>query len=495
MQCIQRFTWILCLLFFVACNSSHRIQYNPTQKFSATALKEDAQLLQKILEANHPSLYWYTPKEAMDQYFADAINHISDSLTEFQFRNRMAELVSHIRCGHTVVRFSKKYSKYFLKYRSLQFPLAIKTWGDSMVVIGSAFPKSVSGKRGTIISSINGRSNQIILNSMFRFISVDGNSEHYKSQLISNNFGAWYKGIFGLDSNYIIRYIDSNGKSGIDTLKNFNPRMQDKSTFDSLQKMFAGFKKPTRKELKKARLNAERSMQIDTLNRTMYMRLTGFSGGGLEQFFRKTFRNIEENKLKNLVIDLRENGGGRVINNIRLTRYLSNHPFRVADTVAAISRKLEYGKYISKSFWYWLQLNLETRKETDGKYHYRRLETKLYQPYSKNHFDGKVYLIQGAYTFSAASMFTANLKGQENIKIVGEESGGGYYGNSAIHLPTIVLPNSKIQISLPIFRVVMDRTRPKGRGVMPDILVPPSSFAIQKGVDLKMEKVKQKIQE
>lgn len=489
MQAVQRFIWFFCLLLSIACSSSHLTNYDPQKKFSPTALKQDAHLLQMILEANHPSLYWYTPKEKMDLYFTEAINHISDSLTELQFRNRMAELVSQIHCGHTVVRFSKNYSKNFSQYRFPQFPLAIKTWGDSMVVIGTAFPKSASGKNGTIISSINGRTNQMILDSMFRFMSMDGNIELHKSQLISNNFGAWYKVIFGLDSNYIIRYIDSIGKAGVDTVKNFNPGKHEKFTLDSLQKMFASFKKLTKKELKKARVNAERSLVVDTINSTMYLHLTGFSGGGLKNYFRKTFKNIEENKLRNLVIDLRENGGGRVINNIRLTRYLSNHAFKIADTVAAVSRKLKYSKFIDQSYLYWIALNFGTHKEADKKYHYRRYETKFYKPYSKNHFKGQIFLIQGGSTFSAASMFTANLKGQDNVKIIGEESGGGYYGNSAIHLPNIVLPNSKIQISLPIFRVVMDKNRPKGRGVMPDITIAPSSFAYRRGFDLKMQVV------
>jgi C-terminal processing protease CtpA/Prc len=172
---------------------------------------------------------------------------------------------------------------------------------------------------------------------------------------------------------------------------------------------------------------------------------------------------------------------------------LAKQPFKVADTVAAINRNFEYGKYIHESFWYWFPLNFNTTKMKDGRYHYHRFEIARYQPFSKNHFDGNIYLLQGPATFSAASVFTASLKGQDNVQLVGEETGGGYYGNTAIHLPMIVLPNTKIQVSLPLFRVVLDKDRPMGRGVMPDILVPPNSFAIRKGVDLKMEVVKEKI--
>ena len=61
---------------------------------------------------------------------------------------------------------------------------------------------------------------------------------------------------------------------------------------------------------------------------------------------------------------------------------------------------------------------------------------------------------------------------QKNVTLIGEETGGGYYGNSAMMIPNIKLPNSGLQCRLPLYRLVMDKTRPKGNGIMPDIFVP-----------------------
>jgi hypothetical protein len=36
----------------------------------------------------------------------------------------------------------------------------------------------------------------------------------------------------------------------------------------------------------------------------------------------------------------------------------------------------------------------------------------------------------------------------------------------------------------------MDKNRPKGGGIIPDISIPPSSLAIKAGIDLKMNMVK-----
>jgi C-terminal processing protease CtpA/Prc len=493
MQKVQFLIGLICMLFSWSCSSSHISNYSPNQKYAASVLKEDVQILEKILESNHPSLYWYTPKEKMDGYFAETINSINDSMNEVQFRNKIAALVSQIHCGHTVVLNSNEFAKVNSKIRLPQFPLAIKTWDDSMVVVASIYPKATNIKRGTIITSINGRTNKEMLDSFYKYISIDGNVASYKSQRVSNNFGAWYKNVFGLDTSYLIGYIDSIGVERKEKLRTFRMPVLDKSKMDSLQKLLASYKVPTKKEIRKQRRNAQLSLKFDDTTSTAYMHLAGFSVNGLQKFMRHSFKQLDAHQAKNLVIDVRDNGGGHLNNSIRLTRYLAKQPFKVADTVAAINRNFVQGKYIHQSFWFWFPLNFNTTKMEDGRYHYHRFETIKYQPFSKHHFDGKIYLLQGPTTFSAATVFTGSLKGQDNVKLVGEETGGGYYGNSAIHLPTIILPNSKIQVTLPLFRVVLDKDRPKGRGVMPDVLVPPNSFAIKKGVDNKIEYIRAQV--
>ncbi|NCI48353.1 peptidase S41 [Sediminibacterium roseum] len=452
-------------------------------KKSAAALKSDFVLFQKILEANHPSLYWYTPKDSMDLYFSQGINSISDSMNEVEFRNRVAWVVSRIRCGHTTVLPSKKFPA--TQYRFPSFPLYLKTWEDSLVVIGNLFQKDSIFKRGTIITGINGRSNQQILDSIFQFISSDGNAFNYKSQVLSGNFPVWYKNIFGLDSSYRVSYIDSTGKEAMAVLKNFRP-VADTSKRAKPGTITVPFKKPTRREIRRAQLLAKRVMVIDTALSTAIIRLTTFSSGRLRTFFRQSFRKIKEQKIEHVVLDLRENGGGDVSTSILLTKYLSDHPFKVGDSVFAISRKFKYHKYIHPTLQYWLAMNFGSRKMEDGLVHYRRYERKLFEPKKKYHFDGQLTLLQGGYSFSATTMFVANLKGQKNTTVAGEESGGGYYGNSAMYLPTITLPNSKIRISLPMYRLVMDASRPKGRGIIPDLPIPPSVQAIRNGTDVKL---------
>lgn len=463
-------------------------QKNPRilPKKTAAELKNDFILFQKILEANHPSLYWYTPKDSMDLYFSQGINSITDSMNEVEFKNRVAWVVSKIRCGHTTVLPSKKFAAS--QYRFPSFPLYLKTWNDSLVVIGNLFPKDPVFKRGTIVTGINGRNNKQILDSIFQFISSDGYAFNYKSQVLSGNFPVWYKNIFGLDSSYRVSYIDSTGKEAVAVLKNFRP-IVDTSKRGKPAAITVPVKKPSRREVRKAQLLAKRVLVIDTALHTAIIRLTTFSSGRLRTFFRRSFRKIKEEKIEHVVLDLRENGGGDVSTSILLTKYLSDHPFKVGDSVFAISRKFRYHQYIRPTLQYWLAMNFGSHKMDDGLIHYRRYEKKLFEPKTRYHFNGQVTLVQGGYSFSATTMFIANLKGQKNITVAGEESGGGYYGNSAMYLPTITLPNSKIRISLPMYRLVMDASRPKGRGIIPDLPIPPSIPAIKNGTDVKLSTI------
>lgn len=461
-------------------------------KMPASRLREDVILLKKILEANHPSLYWYTPKDSMDQYFRYTINSITDSLNEVAFKNKVAWLVSKIRCGHTTVRFSKAYGKIAPLFRYPLFPLALKAWNDSLVVLGSIWPRDTVFKRGTIITSINGRSNRQVLDSIFQFISTDGYADNYKNQLVSGNFPAWYKTIFGTDSVYTITYIDTAGRERSTLVKAFIPRKDSigtkKSLMDKRDEQISG--RPTRK----MRLMNKRVMVIDTASSTAFMRITSFSGGRLKPFFKRSFKTIGQQHLQHLVIDLRENGGGTVSNSVDLTQYLAAKPFKLGDSVVAISRKFRYGRYIHPAWPYWLVMNLAATKEKDGLIHFGHYEQHYFKPRKRFHFDGDVYLVQGGLTFSAASMMVATLKGQKNITVVGEETGGGYYGNSAMHIPTIRLPYSGLQVSLPMYRLVIDSSHPKGHGIVPDLEVKPSSGAIRKGIDPKIEDIRALIQ-
>ncbi len=485
------FSYLIIVFLLTSCSAAKYPSYNPQNKIAPQKLKEDFILLKKILEANHPSLYWYTPKDSIDWYFNQTLQSITDSLTESQFRIKVACFIAKIRCGHTTVRPSKTFINYVSKHEFNRFPLLLKVWNDSLILLGSLNRDDSMLKRGTLITSIDGHSDHEMLDSMFQFISTDGYADNFKRQAISFNFPVYYSFAYPLKDSFSVHYIDSTGIQKETYVKLYKPAL------DTAKFTEPGIKTrpPTHKEKKIISLLNKRSITYDTVNNVAYMRLATFSDGKLYNFFRKSFQELKSKNIPYLIIDLRENTGGNISSSINLTRYIKDKPFRLADTVAAVNRSLTYGKYIHPSLLYRIAMRLTTHKKSDGKFHFTTLEKYAYKPYRKLHYNGNVFTIQGGYTFSAAAMFVLNVKGQQNVTVVGEETGGGDYGTSAIHLPSAILPNSKIQVVLPLYRVVDDRAKIKdGHGIQPDIFIPPSPTAIRQGIDPKLQAIKNLIQ-
>ena len=471
--------------------SSSRNAFSPNKKFSPEQLREDYSLFRKILEDVHPSLYWYAPKDSVDYYFDVGYNRIRDSMTEPGFRSLLSYVLAKINCGHTSSRYSSEYNHYLEVAKLRTFPLSVKIWQDTMVVTANLNRKDSILRRGTPILSINGRKQQEIVDSLSKYLSSDGLNDVAKFQQLSNRgtFAAWYRNIYGLSDKFTIEYLDTNGIAATTVIPVYDPA-KDTAAFPGAPQI-----KFSKKEIRKQRRFITRNLQVDTLLNTGYMTLGSFSRGNkLGSFFERSFKILEKRKITNLVIDVRGNGGGDASLSTLLTRYIVDHPFKIADSLYATRRSTNYGKYIEKQFLYWVAMQFVTSKHSDGKYHFGYFERHYYKPKHKHHYKGQVYILTGGNSFSATTLFASALKGQKNVLIVGEETGGAAYGNTAWMIPDARLPNTKMGFRLPKFRLVVNKHGEKdGRGVQPDVFAGPSVKAIKEGVDYKVEKVRELI--
>jgi C-terminal processing protease CtpA/Prc len=129
-----------------------------------------------------------------------------------------------------------------------------------------------------------------------------------------------------------------------------------------------------------------------------------------------------------------------------------------------------------------------TKRKENGFYHDNQYESQILIPKNKNHYDGKVIVLISGPTFSASTLFANAVKGQSGIRLLGEETGGGWYGNGGVLIQDVVLPNTKLRLRMPLFKVVQynHKTTNFGLGIPPDIYVPTSYDALIKGYDKKM---------
>jgi F0F1-type ATP synthase gamma subunit len=487
----------LYFLFFVSLtllSCKHSAITSSNNKFERKLLHSDYFVLKNILELKHPSLYWYTSKDSMDYYFEYYKNKIQDSMTEQEFTWQvLAPLINKIHCGHTSVMRSKENIKLNKNKKNPSFPLELKFWNDTMAVVGNLNSKDSIFKRGVIIKSINGISAKEIISQMLDHLSEDGYAHNVNYIRISSNFPALHNYVFGLSKEYTISYEDTTGNILTAVLPLYVP---EKDTIKMKEKKDSVLitKKTAAPKIKK--ITKYRSLQIDSSRQFAVMRLNSFSNGRLRSFFRKSFRTIRKNHLPNLIVDIRTNGGGNVSTSTLFTKYFSEKKFKVADSVFSKTNNVKpYSKYFKEKWLNNLGFAFVAKKKSDGKYHLTRYERKYFKPKEKNHFAGHAYVLINGPTFSASCLFVNAIKGQQHITVVGEESGGGWYGNNGIFIPEVKLPSTHIRVNMPLFRVVQyqHENENKGKGIWPDLYIPTNFDALKKGYDMKMKVVKDMI--
>src|SRR5436190_3521527 len=471
---------------------TNRSSVSPNKKYSLAQVQKDYAIYQNILEEAHPGLYWYTSKDSMDYYFKYGQQQLKDSMTEPEFRKLLAYVTSKVNCGHTSVRASKAWSKYQDTAAIWRiFPLSMKFWNDTMVIAANLNRRDSVLTRGTMVKKINGKTTKQIVDTLFNYIPTDGYNRTHKFQTLSNRgyFGSLYSSIFGYSSRYTIEYIDSMNQVKTVTIPIYYPGLDTatRAAFIAITRM----PQPSRKERKQRQLNSVRLLKLDTAEHTAFMDLGSFGRGyGLKGFFKRSFKALRKHDITHLIIDVRGNGGGSVTNSTNITRYLTDHRFKIGDSLYAITKRKHYGEYIQNDFLNRLFITFFARKKKDGYYHFRYFERHYFKPKNKNHFNGKTYILTGGNSFSATTLFISAIEEQDNVIVVGEETGGGAYGNTAWLIPDVTLPETGVRFRLPLFRLVINKNAPKsGRGVQPEVDAKPSIEAIRSGSDFKLDKV------
>ena len=266
---------VVLLYALSSCSATGSIAYTPERKYSPEQLKEDVQVMEETFKKNHPSLYWYSSEEEIETSFKLAYEQLKDSLNEIQFRNIIAETIFPIRCGHTSVRFSKKYNQFIAGKRLPTFPFVAKVIDDSTLVVTANLNRRDSLIRtGTPILSINGLTARQVIDSLLPLVSIDGNSKNFSYQNISNNFTTYYNIRFGLQKSYTINYVNTRGELKRTVLPLFDPAR------DTARRRPVSITPqtppPPQISERQQRLQLTRSFSIDTSKKFATLRISSF---------------------------------------------------------------------------------------------------------------------------------------------------------------------------------------------------------------------------
>src|SRR6185503_8206960 len=314
-------------------------------------------------------------------------------------------------------------------------------------------------------------------------VSGDGDIETGKRSRVQRGFATYYWTLIEQTSDFTVKAQDEAGKRitaklvGVveaDRSKNQNPvNVEAQANMGKLEW--------SRENLSLRFLKDPDIAQI---------RIRGFSGAAYGQWIEETFRTLREKGTRALILDLRGNGGGADMYGAMLVSYLTDKPFRYFDHINVKTITPSFKEF---SDWRGNEARLRegmTVNPAGGFLVTAKLHPGVAeQPPGKYPFLGKVFVLIDGGTFSTAADFCAVTHHLKRATFIGEETGGGYYGNNSGMQTIVTLPNSKARVRLPMYEYwnAVPGYDGKRRGTRPAHTVETKVANLLRGVDEQLE--------
>ncbi|MEO5910010.1 MAG: S41 family peptidase [Pelobium sp.] len=500
-----------------SCKSQQKFNAKIKAKHAPEELIKDLEIVRNSLEENHPGVYLYTSKKELDFKFDSLKKTLNDSLVPLQFYRELAPIVAAVKCGHTKLFFPgiqlNKFQKDSIKKEGLKPLSQLFYFVDS----NRLFIKAVSDKslvapiKGSEILAIDGKPASEIIKKTKSLYSSDGYNTTFYDQVLDKSFDAYYYLGYGKSdsSKLTLKRAESTFNYIIKTIK---PAKGEKKLLTPEE---IGKKKITDKQARKLKLknrykgsddfgNPLLDLKFDSvLNSTAIMTVKSFSfnKSNFRKFFRESFEELKEKNIQHLILDVRNNGGGNLMDCNRLFRYLYNQPHQYTGRAYMNNAYLHSIKYqeispflkVAKIISYPISVVANiflTHKDSIGIYGY--IPTTHQKKPLKKGFENDLIVLTNGYSFSATSLLCANLQEVGRGKFVGEETGGGYNQCTAGSIPYIKLPNTGLKLRLPLKVIqITDQRKLYGRGVFPEYEVKESFEDVLHKRDIILNKAKE----
>lgn len=198
---------------------------------------------------------------------------------------------------------------------------------------------------------------------------------------------------------------------------------------------------------------------LSFLDSTAIMRIDTFEkefDAEFANFVDESFARIASEQATQLIIDLRDNGGGAHEVSDRLLNYLTSERYtpisavraRVTEANMAQIPGAKPGDVVEMPFAQWVEP-----------------ESSL-----EHRFDGDVVVLIGPATYSQAIVFSTTVQDYQIGLIAGEETAGK--ANQTAQVQHFELPNTGFRVRAPLYVLTRSSGQETGGGVMPELLIP-----------------------
>lgn len=461
---------VLCLSL-QGCYSSTESRDTLTSTVSKDKLKEDFYLLQRIVQTAHAGAYVYNTPPQVSFLFDSVCNTINGPLTTREFYNKVDYVLDRLGCIHTKTILPDEYHDT-LNNRSMFFPVPLIVI-DKKIYVNT---KSFNIPLGSEVLAVNNVYADELIKKLSVYTHTDGHSDKVRNSAVDDDFAINFYMAFGAFEKFTLKYIDAEtGKIELVNVAAEKLKTINSNAYNDTWYFFSGdasYDFEIMDESNTAVLTV-RTFGFDT-----YATSTAFS-----HFLDNSFRLIRQNNIRNLIIDIRNNGGGLYSNTYPLLAYLLDKPVYEYDSSIRRFDHLPYAEYVAAEDTASLKNEDTTRKQftqiRPGIYAENKDQVTLWQP-NNYVFKGHLYVITNPFVVSAAATFAAVLKDRTNAYIVGEETAGNAMAHNACVF-AYELPNSHLRVNIPTRRFYQPvKARQNDGGIMPDKYMP---FTLQDVLD------------
>ncbi len=407
--------------------------------------------------------YLYTDSITMELAFDSLALKLNAGLSKLEKYRAYCKVVSLMNDGHTQINPTLRLSGKFFK-KPFTPPLDVDLI-DAKLYVAKGYRAAKRIEVGDEIIQINGVDLPDILSEIHQYQSSDGHNETMKNQMMRNFFWFYYWLFFEEHRNFSLKLSDKYGNEYTSELKGVIPKPA------IYKKIIA-----EEREISVPRKIGYPTLSIHENSNYAYLKIGTFFNPNqkkYEETIRDHMKSLNMRQVDNLIIDLRNNSGGRVENYI-LGVFLdtvvvsSTHDFKnipdVRDMLEIKTSGNMYGRY---------HVIMKERDEMleSG------VDVNQYNSYSvlisdEFRFKGNLVVLVNGHTFSAASVLASQLKYHANAVIIGEETGGSYlHGNSGQLLFRIPYYNFKLFINPLYFNSGVEDYQDYKGGLLPDIKV------------------------
>jgi C-terminal processing protease CtpA/Prc len=433
--------------------------------YQPEAMQADLNKFKNALIKTHPGLYTNQSPKKFEETVNKLMLETSKPMEATDFYKVVLEMVANIHDDHTSVKAFNHLGNIIANQKWL--PLQIYVTGKRIFIINNLSNLQIA--EGSEILAIDGHSSKEILSEILKYFSSDGIHESPTLHKIGVSyftlFGKIYPQIFGERSSYNISYRDYKSKqvltAQVEPLLGKNYIELKTKRYPSSIPTTGAFNFD---------VNKKGNYAILKINQFFKDSFTE-PENTFPDYYKKCFREISDNKIKNLIIDLRDNSGGKGVNAAYLLQYFIDKSVIPAKEVTALGND----NYFLKTTGVKLSLDntFGLAKQTDGTFKVTKAdalgELKKFDPIKEYHFNGKLIVLINGGMVSAAGIAAGLFKEYTNAILVGSET-SGYAGiSNGVQKISILGGHTETAITLPLLHCVYAINPAKQkRGAIPD---------------------------